>query len=193
MIKVTKEQLEPTNDNVIVEVDESKEFKNGIYIPNDAQSKVNANYYKGRVISKGPKVNIPLKANTIINKFAGAHVNTGTESFVKCVSESEISVIYLTKKMNKDTLYVRGPRVLVELIADNAMTEGGLYAGGINTADPRELEMQSGRIVTVGDVADGLQIGDIVSFDAYCGMEFSDDDGIVYKALNEFDIRFKTK
>lgn len=195
MIKTTKEQLIPTNDNVIVEIDESKDFIKGVYIPNDSLSKTNANYYKGIIYKTGPKAKSLVEGNrTMINKFAGAHINTGKSGFVKCVELNEISITY-KDKMTKDTLYVHGDRILVELVADSTMTESGLYKGNINSNDPRELEMQSGRIVKLGDyiVANDFNKGDIVSFDSYCGMEFQDDDGIVYKVLNEYDIRFKTK
>jgi co-chaperonin GroES (HSP10) len=98
--------------------------------------------------------------------------------------------------MTKETLYVHGDRLLVELVADKATTDSGLYTGGLKTNDPRELEMQSGKVVKIGAqiiLDTNIRANDVVSFDSYCGMEFQDEDGITYKVLNEYDVRFKTK
>ncbi len=196
MIQVTKNKVDAFSDNVIVEINKSRKVKNGVIEAEEASSHLNRAIYEAKVISVGPDVeDIEIGDNCIFDKFSGAHINTGKESYIKCLTESQIPVIYEGDMLTKDNLFIRGEQVVVELLHDEKITESGVFTGNIDTSDPREQDMDTGTIIAVSDKLKdvSLEVGDIIAFDPYCGMPFTDEDGKKLKTINEFDIRFRVK
>lgn len=194
MITVDVDKIQAMNNTVILDIKEMPEYKNGIYQPDKKGGHYDKVNYKGTISNVGEFVPTDYKIGdtAIVSKFSGAHVSAGKKRFIKCMPFTDIYITYPGDMITKDNLIVHQERLVVELIEKGDTNESGVYEGNVDTKDPRELDMETGRVLRVSPtVSLDVREGDIVAFELHCGTPFEDSEGNLLKSIHELDIKFK--
>lgn len=94
------------------------------------------------------------------------------------------------ENINADTVIPTGDRILVEILGEKLVSEEDIYDD--SKSDPREQDTQKGLVISCGPMADQLPKGTIVYFDPYCGNLIVNEEDLMLKTVNSFDILFST-
>lgn len=185
------------NFNVVVEVCDLPEEVDGVYHGHTAlSSKTEQAYYKGKVLSTGPRATesehcpelAELKDDeyVIFSDLAGYHVLT-EDKFCKVIRGHEIVGITTDfENMNTENVRPTAERILVEVIKENHVKDG-IWD---NTQDPRAQDIQYGKVISCGSTADHYEPGTIVGFEPYVGNPLVNNESVFLKTINSLDIEF---
>lgn len=172
----TAEQIRPTKDLVVVEI-QSKEDEDELYIGEEEANPFQVEMYYGVVEHLGPETRDDLhcpnlnKGDIVIfSQFAGSYIATNDDKLYKVIRGYDImATTTILTRINEDALTPTADRVLVK-VHDKSVDESGLYLSTEEQKDSRLVDLNYGEIIKVGPtVPDTFKQGDLVAYDSYSG------------------------
>lgn len=194
MIKIKVEDIQAMNNTVVLDIDDLPVIKHGVIQPTKKgghHTKVN---YEGVITNVGSTASkdYVVGDRAVINQFAGSHISAGKDKFIKCMPCTDIYITYTGDMLTIQNSVVHQERIVVELLDKSSISESGVFEGDVNMRDPREVDMETGRVLKINpNVTLDVAIGDIVAFELHCGSPFEDGEGKEYKSIHELDVKFK--
>ena len=197
-MKLETNSIKPRNESVLVSVLFKEDIDaDGNYVGGDVQAnKMNIEFYHGTVEGFGEKADNDNQCpglnngdHIIFSQFAGCSVPT-EDKFCKIIRGYDIIAIAKDVNMEKDSIKPTADRILIDVIEESSIDDGGFYNGGEH--NPAEKQTQKGVILELGPNVDSSQFqkGDTVFFDPYCGNMIIDNTKMKLKTINSFDVLF---
>jgi co-chaperonin GroES (HSP10) len=194
-----KENVNPVNYNLLVEVLKFPTIKNGVFVGDQALlTKTNIEFYYGKVLKLGSKAKddsqcpeLEEGVGVIFSQIAGVPPET-EDAYCKVIRGYDVVAVIkeFTDLENMEVekqIYPTKDRILVKIIDEDIMRDG-IYND--SKADPREAITQKGIVLKCADGADQYEEGTIVFFDPYCGNLIVNEIDLKLKTVNSFDILY---
>lgn len=197
------DKINPKQDMVLTSI-LTKDYAEGELIIEDKNAEKTsdeAKMYFGEVVSMGPDATNPehcpeleVKNKVMFSEFAGHHISTKSDKFVKIVRGHDIMVVLEDiNNITKDNIKPTADRIIVAAVYRDS-TEEGLYLDTEESKDPSLQDLDYGIVLHVGPTCKtGLKVGETVAYNTYVGESIAkqpEKDVAEYRVLNELDVLF---